>query len=120
MWRVMEFRTIFATNAKVRAAAGLTLVESLVTIAIWGLILMITVPLTVYSGRSFAGMANYADLNTSGMYALDQMTKDVRQAVALTGFATNQLTFDAGAGQSAIVFSYDPAKRTLTRQQGTD
>ena len=111
------FKTTSSTKAT-RRSAGLTLIEYLVGVAIGGIVLMVVVPLSVYSGRNFAGLANYSDLNTSGVYALDQMTKDIRQASGLTGYTTNQLTFSTGSNQPALIFTYDATNRTLVRQLG--
>src|SRR5258707_564938 len=116
----MEFRTTLTINARARRVAGFSLVEYLVSMAVVGVVLMIVVPMVIFAGRSFASLANYADLNATGVNAMDQMTKDIRQAVALTGFVTNQLTFDPGSNQPAIIFTYNPTNRTLIRQQGTN
>ncbi len=101
-----------------RPGAGLTLMEYLVALGIGSLVLLVLVPLVVFSGRSFASLAHYADLNATGIYALDRMTKDIRQAVFLAACTSNQLTFNMGTGQPALVFTYDPGQGTLTRQQG--
>ncbi|MDB6039768.1 MAG: hypothetical protein JWM99_3609, partial [Verrucomicrobiales bacterium] len=46
-----------------RACAGLSLVELMVSIAIGGLLMAALASLLYYSGRSFAAMANYIDLD---------------------------------------------------------
>ena len=99
--------------------AGATLVEYLFTIAIGSLVTLVIVGLSVNSGRSFAAMANYSDLNASGINALDQMTRDIRQAARLTSYSSTQLTFSNGTNQPPVVFTYSPVQRTLVRQQGT-
>lgn len=99
--------------------AGVTLVEYLFTIAIGSLVTLVIVGLSMNSGRSFAAMANYSDLNASGINALDQMTRDIRQAVRLTSYSSTQLTFSNGYSEPPVVFTYSPLNRTLVRQQGT-
>ena len=91
----------------------------MVGIGIGALVLAVVVPFSVYSMRSFEGLANYSDLNSSGLLALDQLSRDIRQAVRLTTYATNQLVFDNGTNGPAITFNYDAAKGILTRQTGT-
>jgi type II secretory pathway pseudopilin PulG len=103
-----------------RTATGFTLVEYMVAIGVAGLVMMALATLSLYSGRSFAGLANYADLNTSSLHAIDRLTRDVRQTVRLTGFTTNQLVFDDGTNRPPLVITYSPQERTLTRQQGTE
>lgn len=103
-----------------RSAAGVTLVEYMVAIAVGSLVLLATASLSLYSGRSFAGLANYADLNAKSLTAIDMLTRDTRQAVGLTSFSTNQLVFDTGPGNSPLTFTYSPTDRTLIRIQGAD
>lgn len=91
----------------------------MIGMGVGALVLAIVVPFSVYSMRSFEGLANYADLNTSGLLALDRMSSDIRQAVRLTSYATNQLVFDNGTNGPAITFNYDAANGILTRQTGT-
>ncbi len=92
----------------------------MVSTAVSILVLAIVVPLSIYTGRNFAGLANYVELNASSVCALDQMTKDIRQAVSLGNYATNQLTFLMGSNVSSLTYTYDPSNQTLVRQQGTD
>jgi hypothetical protein len=49
---------------------------------------------------------------------MDALTRDIRQCVALTSYATNQLVFDNGTNADSLIFTYDPVGRTLIRQQG--
>src|SRR5262249_44483184 len=108
----MRPKTGSSTRARAR---GASLVEYMIGIAVGGLVLAIIAPLCLYSGFNFAGLANYVELNTSSVNALDQMSKDIRQAIALTNYAANQLTFIMASNQPALTFTYDPAGRTLVR-----
>jgi hypothetical protein len=110
--------TLASVSARKRSSGG-TLVEYIIGVGVGALVLAVVVPFSVYSMRSFEGLANYADLNTSGLLALDQLSRDIRQAVRLTSYASNELVFDNGTNEPAITFSYDPAKGTLSRQTGT-
>src|SRR5713101_3430020 len=114
----MEFRTTSSTKLQSgRVRGAFTLLEYLIGIGIGSLVLVTILSLSLYSGKSFAGLANYVDLNSASVNALDQMSKDVRQCVALTGYSTNQLTFNDGT-LFPLTYSYDPNARTLTRQSG--
>jgi hypothetical protein len=101
------------------ACAGATLVEYLFAISVSTLVGLVIVGLSLNTGRNFAAMANYSDLNASNVNALDQMTRDIRQAVNLTAYSSTQLTFSNGTNGLPVVFTYSPFKRTLSRQQGT-
>jgi len=114
----MEFRITFSTNLQSgRACGAFTLVEYLIGIGIGSLVLLTILSLSIYSGKSFAGLANYVDLSSASVNALDQMSKDIRQSVAFTGYASNQVSFNDGT-PSPLIYSYDSTARTLTRQSG--
>lgn len=101
------------------ARAGVTLIEYLFAIGVGTLLAAVIVGLSISSSRNFAALANYSELTTSSLNALDQMTRDIRQSVKLTGYSSSQLTFSNGSNQPPVVFTYSPGNRTLTRQQGT-
>src|SRR5262249_2717637 len=71
----------------------------------------------LYSGKSLLGISNYVDLEKSSQKALDTLTRDIRQAQALSASTTNKLTFIDGDG-GTLIFNYDPSGRTLTRTKG--
>src|SRR5262249_20004408 len=97
--------------------SGFSMIECMVAIVISGLTLVVVGAFAYYSGRSFAAMANYAELNTGSRKALDRLTRDIRQTLSLTTFATNSLTF-VGADGQPLTYAYEPATRILTRQKG--
>jgi Tfp pilus assembly protein PilW len=98
----------------------MSLAEYVVSMAIGAIVLLVVVSLSLYSGRSFASLANYAALNSESVVALDLMTRDIRQAVSLAGFSTNELVFNDGTSKPPLYFRYIPAERRLVRQQGNE
>lgn len=128
MYHDMECRIIsWNKRARTRRAPGQThahargfsLVEYMIAIAVGGLVILTIVSLMMYSSRSFAGLANYADLNMASLRALDRMTRDIRQAVRLTSYSPTQLVFSNGTSNQSLVFAYNPNDRTLIRKDGT-
>src|SRR5262245_38665024 len=93
--------------------AGVTLAEYLVAIAIGALVLAATLSFSLYSSRSMAGVANYAALNSQSTRALDQLTRDIRQAVGVAGFQNNQLILNDGSNRPPIRFIYSSTARSL-------
>ncbi|MBU6401927.1 MAG: hypothetical protein KGS61_16545, partial [Verrucomicrobia bacterium] len=92
----------------------------LVAVCISTLVGMVVAVLSYYSGRSFAAMANYVDLEKQSQNALNVMTRDVRQADYLMSCVTNSagtnligLTFSYDG--TPLQYSYDPVALTLTR-----
>ncbi len=86
--------------------------------AIASLVLTAVASLSLYSGRSFAALANYADLDSYSRNALDRMTKEIRQTNALKSYSDTQLTFK-DFDDADLSFTYDPSARTLTRVKGS-
>ena len=91
----------------------MTLPETLVGAGVGSLVLMSIMMIFMTSNRSFVSMANYVSLDQASRNAVEQMTRDIRNAQDLTSFKTNQLVFIFG-GTSNLVYSYDSAARQLT------
>jgi len=76
-----------------RLQSGFTIVEFLVGLVISVILLSQICALWFYSSRSFVAQMNYVDLDRTSQYALDSMSRDIRQVKKLTAFTTNQLVF---------------------------
>jgi prepilin-type N-terminal cleavage/methylation domain-containing protein len=101
-----------------RKKAGLTLVEIMVAVGIGSVVLAIVGSLSLWSGRSFAAMANYADLDNASRNALDKITREIRQVRGLNTYFTNstlkELALVDFDGQP-LYFRYNIPQQTLTR-----
>jgi type II secretory pathway component PulJ len=102
------------TNSSAGKARGMTLPETMIALGLGCLVLAGVVAFSFYGGRSLAAMGNYASLDDASRRAVDLMTRDIRQAAALSDFRTNALTFTNFDGQQ-FQYIWDPANRTLTR-----
>jgi prepilin-type N-terminal cleavage/methylation domain-containing protein len=71
--------------------AGMTLVELLIAIGISGLIFVAVGMMIFFSGRSYAALANYVDLDNKSRLALDLMSKEIRQVDGVTDSGTATL-----------------------------
>src|SRR5688572_20271723 len=71
--------------------AGMTLVEMLIAIGISGIVFTAIAMMIFFSGRSYAALANYVDLDNKSRKALDQMSKEIRQVDGVTGIGTSTL-----------------------------
>lgn len=99
---------------ELRRSEAYTLVEVMVASGIGVMVAGVLVALTVFTSRTFVGLGNYADLDKSSRLAVDILTEDVRQATALTSYATNQLVFQDVTG-ATFSYTWDPDAQTLTR-----
>ncbi|MGV3772429.1 MAG: PilW family protein [Verrucomicrobiales bacterium] len=109
----MDFKTIFT---KRRKQAGLTLVELMMAIGIGSVALTGLSFLSVHTARSFAAMANYADLDRASRKALDSLTKIVRESDGLLEYDSNQLVLSYQGKE--VTFLYNPSAKTLTFNDG--
>src|SRR6266542_4442366 len=101
-------------NASAGKLRGMTLSETMIALGLGCLVLAGVVAFSFYGGRSLAAMGNYASLDDSSRKAVDLMTREIRQAAALSDFKTNALTFTNFDGQQ-FQYIWDPTDRTLTR-----
>jgi len=107
----------------------MTLVELLIAIGISGILFVAVGTMIFFSGRSYAAMANYVDLDNKSRKALDQITKDLRQVNGVTSIGTNTVSGQTVTNQLVvsgteadltpytITYNYNPAStnQTLTR-----
>jgi len=109
--------------------AGMTLVEMLVAIGISGIVFAAVGMMIFFSGRSYAALANYVDLDNKSRTALDLMSKEIRQVDCVTNSATATLPSSGQVVTNRIVLSgketdgtsytvtydYNPTSQTLVR-----
>jgi type II secretory pathway pseudopilin PulG len=100
----------------------MTLVELLVAMGVGSILFLAVGTLAFYSARSFAALSNYVELDNFSRNALDQMTREIRQADGLVNgndhFLTFNVTNPTNGSVYNVTFTYDPATRQLTRTQG--
>jgi prepilin-type N-terminal cleavage/methylation domain-containing protein len=109
----MDFKATSTKRSK-RNQLGFTLVELMWAIAISGIIVAAVCSAIMFSGRSFQGLNNYVDLDNNSRRSLDIMMTDIRSALKVTGYATNQLKI-TGSDGAAVTFDFNSAKRSLSR-----
>jgi hypothetical protein len=110
----MVFKITSTKAAKRRKKAGLTLVEFLVALGIGGLVLAGLAGLMFYTGRSFAALANYVDLDAYSRNALDTMSREIRQTRRLVAGTSTRLEFEDFDG-APLIYEYVADTRTLNR-----
>src|SRR5213596_496006 len=127
----MDFTITSITRKGNKAGSvGMTLAELLIAIGISGMIFVAVGMMIFFSGRSYAALANYVDLDNRSRQALDLMSKEIRQVDCVTNSATatlpsgqvvtNQLVLsgtETNGTSYTITYTYNPssANKTLTR-----
>lgn len=93
---------------------GYTMVEVMVATGLGGIILAGVASLIMYASKSSLAMVNYTDLDGKSRYALDVISREIRQANALMGYQANRsLTLTNSDQAAAITLTYDPTARTV-------
>jgi hypothetical protein len=90
----------------------------LVGVAIFTISGMALSTVYIYSLRSFAALTNYATLDRENRYAMDMLTREIRQAKQVVGYATNgtsTLTIINGDTQT-VTYSFSPTTKQMLRQ----
>jgi hypothetical protein len=103
------------TFSKPRRGAAFSLVELLVAIGIGAVILAALMQVIFYTGRSFAALMNYTELDKYSRNALDQMVYKIRQADELKSFTSNRIVFSY-LKTNDLVYEYSPEKRVLSEE----
>jgi prepilin-type N-terminal cleavage/methylation domain-containing protein len=97
---------------------GMTLIETMVAMAVGSCALLGVTTVIVGGSYSFAAMANYVGMDKNSSTALDKMTRDIRRSANLTSFSTNRMVFTY-SGATTLTYSYDStAKQLLSWKSG--
>ncbi len=97
---------------------GFTLVETMISVSLFTLAIAIVMSVYLFSSKTFAILANFAQLDAINRIALDKMTKDIRESQGITSTSTNGLVFLDQNGNS-VTYSFDPVRKLLTRYSGS-
>ncbi len=77
------------TPTRQRRQPAFTLTEVLVATGLGSIVLTAVAFLTLYGSRSSVAICNYTDLDAQSRYALDVMSRELRQATAITAVQPN-------------------------------
>lgn len=102
-----------------RRKGGWTLVEMIFACAIFFLAMAALGTLFLFSVKSLAAMSNYATLDQQNRLAMDQLTREIRQAKEVTGFTQSppSLTLLDG-NNNTVTYAFSPSAHTMTRTTG--
>ena len=96
----------------------MTTIELMVGVGIASLVMLVMASMSSFAARSFAGLANYTDLDAMSRNALDSMSQEIRQTRRLIEGTTNRLVFEDSDG-GELRYVYNASSRTLRRQKNT-
>ncbi len=95
---------------------GFTFIETLISMALFSIAIAVTMGVFLFSSKTFAVLANFAQLDSINRMALDKMTRDIRESPGITFTSSNTLTFlDTNWPPQSITYTFDPVNKLLTR-----
>jgi prepilin-type N-terminal cleavage/methylation domain-containing protein len=109
----MEFKIMFI-KFRFNSKRGFTLVETLVAAGLFGIASAALCTVYAFSTRSFASLANYAELDQINRTALDTLTREIRQARVVTDVTSNSISFING-NQVSVIYNFDAGTKKLMR-----
>lgn len=111
----MDFKTTFTDPSAGRQRLGFALAEAWIAVGITSLLLIVLASFSDFSGRSFAALFNYTELDDVNRIAMDRITRDVRQAIQVKNATSSLLVLVDADGVSTITYQYFPLTRELQR-----
>ncbi len=104
-------------SARRQSTQGLSLIEVMVAMSLGFMALASVTSLSLFGARSSLALANYTDLDSKSRYALDVISREMRQASAVTDFQTNGtitwLTLTNDIQGATITLTYNSNHRTV-------
>ena len=104
-------------GSRSKRTLGFTLTETMVASGV-GMLLMAGVVTTgIFSSRSFSSMGNYTELDEKSRYALDIISREVRNATAVTAFENSppirSITLSNSIDSTIVMFQWDSSTEKL-------
>lgn len=100
--------------------AGFATTGMLLNVALGCLILIGAGAFGLTNGRKVAAMASYPALSSQDQSATSRISQDLRQACSIESAASDRMVLRSrdAAGTELVSYAYNPAQRTLTREDG--
>jgi hypothetical protein len=100
------------------ARRGWTLAEMMMAVGIFTLGGAVLMGLYLFSVKSMASVYNYALLDQCNRQAMDQLTREIRQAKNVLSYSTNSITIltaNADGSSASVTYSFSPSTKTMIR-----
>jgi Tfp pilus assembly protein PilW len=109
----MNVRSTQPRSAR-HAQTAVAVAEFIIAVGIGSMVAAAVMALSLFSGRSYAALGNYVDLDIKSRNALDSMIREIRQAKAVTYYQTNMLKLTNFSNQ-LLTYAWDPGTGELRR-----
>jgi len=96
-----------------RPRHGYTLVEVMISSVFSLLVLGVAVTFCFYISQGASAINNHTLLETEGQLAVDNLTRDLRQARSVSAYSTDSMTF-VDVDNNPLVLTFDSTSNTLS------
>jgi len=93
---------------------GHTLIEMIVAVGVFSITGLALASVYLFALRSFAAMGNYAALDEANRHAMDELTREIRQAQQVTAYSTNSITIVNGDSVT-VTYIFRPQTKEMVR-----
>ena len=100
--------------SKTTSTSGFTLTEMLISSGVASMVLVILGVVTIQTTYGMRALVNYSSFEQDSRQALDQLSREIRQAYQLTAANRTNITLDITNGP--ISYTYNSGTKTLQRQ----
>ncbi len=111
-----------ASDRSRHAAAGLTLVEVMVSMTLLGLLFSAVLSSFLFIVRGEQSLAHYTTMNAEARTMLELLSRDAKSAVAVTNFTATSLTLvvpqNTASATAEVTYEFDAANSSLVRETG--
>ena len=104
---------------RARGPAAFTLVEYMVAMSIGVIVLGAACVLWGFASMTCAGLLNYVEMSMTSKNALESVSREIRNAVAVQSFSASQLVL-LDPSKKQVTLSYDSASQTLKQTKGAE
>ena len=104
---------------RARGPAAFTLVEYVVAMSIGLIVLGAACVLWGFASVTTAGLLNYVELSMTSKNALESISREIRNAVAVQSFSASRLVL-LDPSRQQVTLSYDSVSQTLRQTKGTE
>ena len=91
----------------------MTLIEAIVAMALSSVLFLVIGSASIFSRFSMVAVANYSDLEGQSRYALDYMSRAIRESGGVASFSSTSFTLTNNNG-TRVQFVYNPGQGTLS------
>ena len=102
-----------------RSRSAWTLVEIMVAVAVFSIVGLVLMGTYLFSVKTMASMYNYALLDQSNRQAMDQLTREIRQARKVLNYTTNSITIQTADEDNTtgptVTYSFSPNAQKMIR-----